>query len=169
MPTTTFHLRVWTRYFEPPERLWAARTDLGRLAAEFPAWAPLSLADPGALSAAVAAGGPLESQARVGLLPWPFALTQVEPGVAYQDTSDNALFARWAHTLRVEPTADGARVVDAVTFTPRLPAKPTAILTQRFFVQRHVRAAVGLSADARTVGVSVLRVWDPEEDEAQPA
>lgn len=168
MATTTFHLRVWTRFFAPPERVWAMKTDPAALAAEFPAWAPFSVGDTAAFAAALAQARPLEGQGRLGVLPWPVALTAVDPGRSFTDTSSNALYSRWEHQHIVEPTGDGARYIDAVTFTPRLPAKLSAILTQRFFIQRHVRAAAAIDADARTVGVSVLRVWDPEEDEADP-
>lgn len=169
MATTTFHLRVWTRFFEPPGRVWASRTDPASLPAEFPAWAPFSLADPAGLAAAIADARPLETRGRLGLVAWPIALTAVEPGVAVSDMSVNALFNRWEHELRVEPTRDGARCIDVVTFTPRLAPKASAVLTQRLFVQRHARAAAGLSADGRTVGVSVLRVWDQDEDEPDGA
>jgi ligand-binding SRPBCC domain-containing protein len=165
MATTTFHLRVWTRFFEPPERVWALKTDPAALAAEFPAWAPFSVGDPAAFQGALAAARPHEGAGRLGPLPWPVALTAVQPGRGFTDTSSNALYSWWQHEHILEPTADGTRYIDAVTFTPRLPAKLSAILTQRFFVARHQRAATRLAADARTVGVSVLRVWDPEEDE----
>jgi hypothetical protein len=165
MATTTFHLRVSTRFFEPPGRVWASRTDPAALAREFPFWARFSLADPAALASAIGEGRPVEAAGRLGLVSWPLSLVAVEPGVSLADRSENALFSRFEHTLMVEAVRDGTRCIETVTFTPRMPAKLSAILTQRLFVQRHVRAAVGLSADARTVGVSVLRVWDPEEDE----
>lgn len=165
MATTTFHLRVSTRYFEPPERVWASRTEPGALSREFPPWAPFSLADPAALAAAIAQARPLDTAGRLGLLPWPISLVAVQPGVSLSDRSENALFSRFEHTLMVEPVRDGARCMETVTFTPRMPAKVSAILTQRLFVTRHVRASAALAVDSRTVGVSVLRVWDPEEDE----
>lgn len=169
MATTTFHLRVWTRFFEPPERVWATKTDPEAIAAEFPVWAPLSVDDPAALGASLQAARPSDVAVRVGLVAWPISIAAGESGVSFRYTSTNALYERWEHQHILEPTRDGCRFIDSLVFTPRGPAKLSAILTQRFFVQRHVRAATQLDADALTVGVSVLRVWGPEEDTAVDA
>ena len=166
MPTT-FHLRVWTRFFAPPDRVWALKSDPAAIEAEFPLWAPFSLGDKAALAAAIAAGQG-ELRGRLGPLPWPLRLVGVQPGQSFEDRSENALFSRWEHVHTVEPTPDGARYIDAVTFTPALPGpKFVAIGVKGLFVARHRAAARHLPADALTVGVHVLRVLI--EDEAASA
>lgn len=171
MANTTFYLRVWTRFLDPPERVWAVKTDPALLRAEFPAWAPFSVDEPDTLLAAFRRSEPARVEGRMGLLrlAWPMHLEVVEPHTRYRDTSSNQLFSRFEHEHLFEPTSDGTRYIDAVTFTPRLPAaKAAAILTQRLFVRRHRAAAKHLQADARTVGTAVLRVWsdDSIDDEA---
>lgn len=167
MPTT-FHLRVWTRFLAPVEEVWRLKTDLGQIAAEF---APLlSFRLPKELSGLSADApppmplGPLP--ARLGppglpLLPWPLTVAEVDPRRRYVDTSANALYRDWRHEHRFEPTPDGCRYIDAVTFTPALPAqKLAAILTRRLFLHRHLRASRLLPADPQATAVGVLRVED---------
>jgi ligand-binding SRPBCC domain-containing protein len=176
MANTTFYLRVWTRFFDSPERVWAVKTDPDLLRAEFPAWARFSVRDAGTLQAAFQKAEPAQVDGRLSLLGtgplglrWPLNLEAVEPHTRYRDTSSNALYSRFEHEHLFEPTADGTRYIDAVTFTPSLPAaKAAAIFTQRLFVHRHRAAAKHLNADARTVGTAVLRVWvdDAAEDDA---
>ena len=167
MGATTFRLRVWTRYFSPADEVWAVKTDPACIAAEFRPYLQLALDDADALLAAIRAGSALQTAAR--LLPlgvgWPIVLEGGVPGVSFKSTSTNTIFSRFEHTHTVQTTIDGSRYIDDVVFTPALPAaKLTAILTQRLFVHRHRVAAQRLSADARTVGTSVLRVL-LEEDE----
>ena len=168
MASTTFRLRVWTRYFSPVDAVWAVKTDPACLAAELRPWLMLSTADTDGLVEAVRAGRPLQTTAR--LLPvaisWPINLVESVPGQRFTDTSVNALFSRFEHQHIFEPTPDGCRYIDDVVFTPTLPtSKLTAILTRRLFVHRHRVASERLSPDARTVGTSVLRVLLEEEDD----
>lgn len=161
---TTFVLRVWTRFFDSPARVWEEKTSPAGVAREFPFWAPFSVADEEGLRAALASGRPFETTASLGPVPWPLSVERVEPGVAFVDRSTNALFHTWRHEHRVEPTTDGARYIDTVTFAPALRAsKLQAIATERFFVRRHRAAAQALSADTRTIGVSALRVANDED------
>lgn len=170
MPRTTFHLRVWTRYFASVEQVWAFKTDPRRLAEEFRPYLIFLLRDTDALRRAWH-GEPGEVRAR--LLPlgvcWPLRVEEVDAPHRFRDTSQNRLYARFEHEHIFEPTPDGCRYIDVVTFTPTLPLqKLTAILTRRLFVHRHRVAARHLPADARTVGTSVLRVSlvdEPEPDE----
>jgi ligand-binding SRPBCC domain-containing protein len=163
---TTFHLRVWTRYFETPERVWQVKTDPAMLAKELPRGFGLCMANPEVLAQALADGRPCEVPATIGplRLAWPLRVEAVEPLRRYRDTSENALFSLYEHEHQLEPTPDGTRYIDKLIFRPALPAgKLVAILTQRLFVHRHQVAARHLRADARTIGVSVLRVWDEAE------
>ncbi|MFT5685522.1 MAG: ligand-binding SRPBCC domain-containing protein [Myxococcota bacterium] len=164
MGTTTFRLRVWTRYFSPPEKVWAVKTDPDCLAAELRPWLRFSVSDADGLLAAVRSGDSAESEARLLGIRWPIHLTGSTPGEQYADTSTNALFSRFEHTHVFEPTPDGCRYIDDVVFTPALPAnKLTAILTRRLFVHRHRVVAQRLPADLKTIGTSILRVLLEEE------
>jgi ligand-binding SRPBCC domain-containing protein len=169
---TTFHLRVWTRFLAPVEDVWRLKTDGAALAAEFRPFWSFRVDDAEAYARAFAEGRPHEADGRlcprgwpIGVR-WPLRMESVEPGVSYRDTSQNRLYRRFEHTHLFEPTPDGCRYVDAVTFTPALPAqKLAAILTRRFFVHRHQVAATRLKADPQATGTSVLRVlveqdWD---------
>ncbi|MEN9784878.1 MAG: hypothetical protein RLZZ299_142 [Pseudomonadota bacterium] len=162
-----FHLRVWTRHLVPVETVWRAHTDPTALAA--------SLGLPsGWVEGAVSFEGdaPRETVLRVrgplgrGLPVWPLRLTQVEPGVRYVDTSENTWFRAWSHEHLFEPTPDGCRYVDAITFAPAGPAPQlVADAVKRVFVRRHRWFARKLASDARATGISVLRArvedgWD---------
>ncbi len=170
--STTFHLRVWTRYNDPVSKVWAVKTDPKNLRGEFPFWLPFRVEDEAGLSAAFAAGRPFETAGKVGLLgiAWPVRLESVEPGRRFRDSSTNALFSRFEHEHIFEETRDGARYVDAVTFTPCVPApKMVAILLKQFFVARHRAASRLLSPDRLTIGTHVLRVLIEEEQDADGA
>lgn len=162
--STTFVLRVWTRFLEPPERVWAEKTSTEALCRAFPLGASLRLDDPEGLQRSLREGTVFETEGSIGPVGWPLAITEVEPGVRFVARSTNALFHLWRHDLRVEPTRDGARCIDTVTFAPALRgAKPLAIATERLFARRHRADAERLSADLRTVGVSALRVANDED------
>jgi ligand-binding SRPBCC domain-containing protein len=171
MAETTFHLRVWTRFFDPLERVWAVKTDPDVMRAEFPPGFSFDVDDPAALKRAFDAAEAVTVSGRFGALllgpgrlPWPVRLEAVEPLRRYRDTSENALFTRFEHEHLFQETVDGTRYIDAVTFTPRLPAaKATAILMQRVFAHRHRVAARHLQPDTRTVGTAVLRVLGDDE------
>lgn len=163
MPTT-FHLRVWTRFLAPVADVWRLKTDPARVEEEFRPHR-FRLGDPAALTRAVAGEVPTHvdaSLAFAGLpvaLAWPIELVEAVPMERFRDQSSNRLFRDFDHLHLFEPTSDGCRYVDAVTFTPALPAqKLTAILTRRLFVQRHRAAAAHLPADPQATGVGVLRV-----------
>ena len=161
--STTFYLRVWTRFFDPPERVWAVKTSAECFQQEFPALASFQLDHAAALEA-VQQGRTAELGGRFLGVDWPVSIDGVEPGRRFVDRSVNSLFTSWHHEHRVEPTGDGTRYIDAVTFTPAVrAAKLQAVLTERFFVRRHRAAAPLLQADARTIGVSVLRVAIDED------
>jgi ligand-binding SRPBCC domain-containing protein len=155
MPTT-FHLRVWTRFLVPVEEAWAWR--VGQLPAELGPWRERFALGGGSVPEAEL---PPEVTTKLGPVgpSWPVRVTAIEPGARWLDTSENALYARFSHEHLFEPTPDGCRYVDAVTFTPRGRAqKLAALLTQRIFQQRHRAAAKVLTADAQATAVSVLRV-----------
>jgi ligand-binding SRPBCC domain-containing protein len=169
--STTFHLRVWTRFLEPLDAVWARKTSAEGLATEFPLWLPFSIGDEAGLKRAFDRGEPCETQAKLGwLLPWPLRLESVAPGRSYKDSSVNALYTRFEHEHLFEETPEGCRYIDAVTFTPALPAaKLQAILTQRFFQRCHREIARHLRSDARATAVGVLRVLVedlPQEEDA---
>lgn len=155
---TTFHLRVWTRFFTPLDQVWAMKTDPKNVVAEFPAWARFS--PDAALVSALSEGRPGRYSARLGLvIPWPTEIVAWEPQTRTVDRSENALFSTFEHEHLFEVTPDGCRYIDALTFRPKLPAqKALAILTERLFVHRHRVAGKLLPADPQATGVSVLRV-----------
>ena len=166
---TTFHLRVWTRFLAPGAEVWKLKTDLAALSAEFRPWAAFGGVDPGALN------GPVPSQHLAKLRPlglpggfaWPLTLEVVEPEVRFRDTSTSALFSRFEHDHVFEPTPDGCRYIDVVTFTPTFPAqKLAAIMTRRMFVHHHTVAAKRLPTDPQATAVGMLRVM--VEEEADP-
>ena len=170
MPTT-FHLRVWTRYFDSLDKVWAVKTDPDLLEKEFPCGFAFKVDDPDALSHCIQNGGSVQTSGTLGVarIAWPISLESIEPGKRFKDTSSNALFSRFEHEHIFEETSDGTRYIDSVTFTPKTPApKFAAILTKNLFVKRHKRAASHLNADERTIGAHVLRVMveeePPEED-----
>ena len=168
-----FHLRVWTRHLVPVEEVWRAHTDPDALCASLgmsPAWVEGAVAPDG--------DAPRETVLRVrgplgrGLPAWPLRLSHVEPGVRYVDTSENAWFHAWTHEHLFEPTPDGCRYVDAITFAPAGPAPAlVADVLTRVMVRRHRWFARRLASDARATGVAVLRArvedgWDPPSDSA---
>lgn len=164
---TTFRLRTWTRFFAPPEEVWAWKTDFANIQREL---APhrFRVDDPAALTRALSGPLPVTLPARFslfGALPafdWPIELTEVVPGVRFRDRSSNKLYRDFVHTHELERTDEGCRYIDDVRFTPALPAqKLAAILTQRTFVARHRVAAGAFPADPQATAVSVLRVEEP--------
>lgn len=164
MATTTFHLRVWTRFLVPVEEVWQLKTDRAWIEAEF---APhrFRLGGDGSLDRLEGVTLPLRVDSSIaffGVLPavsWPTELVEWVPGERFRDRSSNRLFREFDHVHHFERTPDGCRYIDAVTFTPALPAqKLTAILTRRLFLARHRAAARRLKADPQATGVGVLRV-----------
>ncbi len=172
--STTFHLRVWTRFLAPVEDVWRIKTDPAALAAEFKPYAAFSF-DAAGLSRALAGDVPVELSARLRLgqlLPvaWPIRLESAVLHTSYRDTSVNRLFSRFEHDHLFETTPDGCRYIDAVTFVSTLPAqKATAILTKRLFEHRHAVAAGLLPTDPQATAISVLRVLVEDEDEQRKA
>lgn len=162
MPITRFHLRVWTRFFASPEEVWRVKTDPATVEAEFLPHR-FRLGAPADLSGALEPPVHLDASiAFFGLPPalrWPSEIVEWVPGERFRDRSENLLFREFDHLHLLEPTPDGCRYVDAVTFTPALPAqKLTAILTRRLFLARHRAAATRLPADPQATAVGVLRV-----------
>lgn len=168
---TTFLLRTWTRFFATPDEVWKIKTDPAALAAEFLPYMGFRM-DPDALVHAFDGGAPASISARLRPfhvpygISWPIELSAADPPVRFVDSSVNRLYSRFQHEHLFEPTPDGCRYVDAVTFTPRMLAKASAILTRRLFVHRHQVAARLLKADPQVTGVSVLRVLVEEEPDA---
>lgn len=158
--STTFRLRVWTRFLAPVAEVWRIKTEGPSLRGEFPAWLPFRVDDEAALERAFSACEPCEVRGSLGLgIPWPLRLEAVEPGVRYRDSSQNALYRRFEHEHIFEPTRDGCRYIDDVIFEPALPAaKALALSTLWLFQGRHRRAARLLPVDPQSVGTGVLRV-----------
>ncbi len=155
-----FHLRVWTRHLVPVEEVWRVRTDLDALAQSLgvpPRWVeggvPIDVTGPRETTLRVRVPGGL------GLPGWPMRLEEVEPGVRYVDTSENAWFRAWRHEHLFEPTPDGCRYVDAITFAPAGPAPELAARALRgVVIRRHRWFARRLASDARATGTAVLRI-----------
>ncbi len=161
-----FHLRCWTRFLAPLDQVWQHKTTPETLLDEFRPWLTLEAEDPDAarrLLSGEALPGSVQTRLKLlGVLPsghWPLRLEELEHHQRYLDTSENALYAEWHHEHLFEPTSDGVRYIDALTFTPRdgLPARGVARLTARLFVHRHRRAARRLPSDARATAVAMLR------------
>lgn len=69
------------------------------------------------------------------------------------------LYTDFHHETLFEPSPDGCRYVDSLTFTPALPLqKLTAILTRRIFMHRHRLLAKNLASDPQATAIGVLRV-----------
>jgi len=161
--STAFRLLVWTRYFASVEAVWSLKTDPVALADEFRPYVFFHMKKTDEFSTAMAQGQPFAAEAR--LMPWgirwPMKMEEVVPHVRFRDTSSNRLYKNFEHVHLFEETSDGCRYIDQVTFTPALPAnKLIAIFTKRLFEHRHRVAAGRLSADRRTIGVSVLRTLE---------
>jgi ligand-binding SRPBCC domain-containing protein len=162
---TQFKLRVWTRFYAPPDDVWRLKTDPKHLQAEFRPYFYLHVPDSKGLVEAFAAGAPGHFDGR--LIPpgvsWPIELETVERPSRYADSSSNALFPMFQHDHRIQTTDDGCRYIDEVIFSTSLPAqKLVAIMLQRLFVHRHRVAARKLPTDLKATAVSVLRVhFDP--------
>jgi ligand-binding SRPBCC domain-containing protein len=168
LASTSFHLRVWTRFLVPPDEVWALKTDPAALAAEFRPWMHLLSGDAQAVGQALGEARPGSFRAWLVPpgVPWPIEVVEVQPGVRYVDRSANLLFSAFEHEHLFQPTPDGCRYVDAVSFTPRLPAsKATAIALERLFVHRHRVAARRLPSDPQATGVAVLRSVVPPASE----
>lgn len=152
----------------PLDDVWALKTDPDQLTAEFRPY--FSFVIGASLPTLLNGPWPAEYNASLrplGLppgIPWPGKLEAVEPKVSFTDSSSNSLFSLYEHVHQFETTPDGCRYIDAVTFTPRLPAqKYMAILTQRLFQHRHRVAAKRLPTDPQATAVAMLRVKGPEE------
>lgn len=170
-PPLAWRLRVWTRFLAPPEQVWALKTDLDRLSQEL--W-PLVLAfeDRAAVLAALQQGRPGSFPARLyppGIR-WVTELTEIVPGQRFVDRSRNALYRDFEHRHLVEPSQDGTRYVDDVTFTPAGPCPDLVVrLTRHSFQRRHRRAARHLPHDPRATGVVALRQVLEHERDGAPA
>jgi len=71
--SVTWRLTVWTRFFDPPDEVWAAKTSAEVLRAEFPPGARFSADDPEAMKRAVIEGTSREVNGRLGpaRIAWP--------------------------------------------------------------------------------------------------
>ncbi|MCB9779415.1 MAG: hypothetical protein H6742_12685 [Alphaproteobacteria bacterium] len=165
-----WRLRVWTRFHETPDRVWAMKVDPERIRDEFRPWLRFSLPDD-VLDRGLRGELPVSFDARLTPpgLAWPGRLVAIQDGVSFVDESENRLMAAWRHEHTVEPTGDGCRYIDDVQFSPRgpLPALHVAHATALLFRHRHLRFARGLDHDARATAVIVLReVLDEEQGAA---
>ncbi|MDP2315055.1 MAG: hypothetical protein Q8P41_19300 [Pseudomonadota bacterium] len=168
---TTFHLRVWTRFLASPADVWALKTDPATMKAELRPWLTFCVPDGAALTRALEGDAPadLANSVRLGqVLPlaWPTRVESAVPRQSYRGITKSALFNRFEHDHIFEPTPDGCRYVDSVTFSSTAPAqKLVAIALQRLFQHRHAVAAKRLPTDPQATAVAVLRVL-VEEDAA---
>jgi ligand-binding SRPBCC domain-containing protein len=81
-----------------------------------------------------------------GVVPFDFdhlTIVELEPGVRFLERSTMLSMRVWEHERTLAPVADGTRVVDRITFQPRLPIPGLAALLARvidaFFKHRHRR------------------------------
>ena len=161
--SAVYHLRVWTRHLEPPERVWTHKTDPERLAAEFRPMLAMKMSDADREKMSVLLGSvensqPVEVQLCVAGLTWPMRLELLESGRAYRDISRNRLVRNWAHEHRVIPSSDGCLYVDEVEFEPALPGHLRwARMTERLLQHRHRVASESLRSEAFSIGIGALR------------
>ena len=161
--SAVYHLRVWTRHLEPPERVWAHKTDPERLASEFRPMTAMQMSEADRekmrlLLGSVEPSQPVEIQLSVAGLGWPMRLELLEPGCAYRDTSRNRLVRSWVHEHRVVPSSDGCLYVDEVEFEPALPGHLRwARWTERLLQHRHRMASQWIRSEAFSIGIGALR------------
>jgi hypothetical protein len=79
-----------------------------------------------------------------GLLPFDYddvTLERLEPGRGFLERSRMLSQRSWEHERTLEPTADGCKITDRVSWQPRLglPARPLRPLIAWFFRHRHRR------------------------------
>jgi ligand-binding SRPBCC domain-containing protein len=158
-----YSLRVWTRHLEPPELVWAHKTDPEMLAAEFRPLVSMTMSegDRRAMEQSLSSNASL-MQLELRIAPmglrWPMELELLEPGRAYRDTSRNRIYRQWEHEHRLIPASDGCLYVDEIRFVPALPGHLRwARLTARLMQHRHRRASEWLKGEKGSVGVAALR------------
>lgn len=154
----THRLRVWTRFGVSAEELWGQITDADGIVAEFPWWAPFRITRPKALAAALADGADsVRAPAIVGPVRFDIVARILTPGRSFEDRGESPFFSHFVHTRTVEPTADGARLLDDLLLAPAAFSPWVIRGTTRLFAARHRKLAQRLPADARTVATTVLR------------
>ena len=95
--------------------------------------------------------------------------TEARTGLPAEPGPPGGVYARFEHARTLEDTPDGCRCIDAITFTPALPAqKLIAILTRRWWVFLHKSAARRLRADPQATGIGMLRVLVEAEPDPTP-
>lgn len=167
----TYHLRCWTRFYAPPEEVWAYKTDPARLDAERRPLVSLRV-DEDALGDALRGAGADRIEARLaplGLVPaaaWPLRIeVGPEPWRIVENSPDNPLFYAWEHVRTLEAGSDACRYMDAITFAPRLPAtRLVARAVEELFIHIHKQSARHFRTDERATAVAMLRVV-PDESE----
>jgi len=165
--TEAWRLRVWTRFLATADEVWRLKTDPAALSNEFRPWIwfTMSSADQATLAAILSEPDGV-GRVRARLWPsgvrWDMDIEMLQLGTTYRDRSTNGVYREWEHTHRIIPASDATVYVDEVRFVPVVPrAKWLASMTRVLFEHRHYRAAKRLSAEAGTIGVSVLRLDCP--------
>ena len=115
MPTT-FSLRVWTRFLAPVEDVWKLKCDLKEISSEFGPWMRFCISDMDRIENVGEDKGELGFRGIPFGISWPLHLEQVEPQQRFIDRSSNLLYRDFRHEHLFEPTPDGCRYIDAVTF-----------------------------------------------------
>lgn len=134
-----------------PERVWARVVTPEGIADELAPWLGMSM-PPGARGRTVdtvPVGVPLGRAwlRLLRVLPVEYdamTLVEVVPGRSFREESTMLALRRWGHERSVEPAGAGTtRVVDRLTFEPRLLLRPTAPVVARvvraLFEHRHRR------------------------------
>jgi ligand-binding SRPBCC domain-containing protein len=62
---------------------------------------------------------------------------EMEPGRRFVEQSPLLSMKSWRHERLIEPSEEGARVVDTLEFTPRMAGGVVAWFVSRFFAHRH--------------------------------
>lgn len=161
-----WRLTVWSRFVAPEDQVWAHKTDPLTLQHEFPPWLRIHVSNIEGLRRAIRETGTGTFPGRItgplGIIgmKWPFEIQATRPPRYYRDGSVNAVYGKWVHEHRLEPTPIGmVRYVDDVRFEVKF-GRLGAELTRQLFIERHRRAARFLAADSRAVGRSWLRRLD---------
>lgn len=134
-------LRFESHLAATPAELWAHASTMGGVNAEL---APLRMsAPPGLRLGAETPLGRVLFRSVVslgGLVPLDLhalRLVELREGEGFVEDSTSVLERRWRHERRIEPVPGGARVVDLLTFEPRLLGPVVARIVRRTFERRH--------------------------------
>jgi ligand-binding SRPBCC domain-containing protein len=158
----TFLVRVESVLRASPAAVWAHASSMAGVNEEL--WPVRMSHPPGArLDASVPLGVPLLRSVVTlgGVVPidvHELRLLSFDEGRAFHEDSRTLVERRWQHRRTIDPSGEGTRVVDEVTFSPRLFGVIVAPIVRAVFARRHgvLRARFG-DASAGPVVATLAR------------